>query len=184
MKKIVLKPLLGPIFAPFLALLTACAGDASGTDRQAEAPESEALRFAHTVETTAPPEAVWSQWMDVEQWPTWDTELRSSRLKDPMAQGARGRLVPKKGVPSNFVISEFVPLESYAFTTKLPGASLTVRRTLAATAEGGTSFTHEVSFEGPKAERWARRLSPSFRAALPGVMDTLADVAEAGSLSR
>lgn len=71
------------------------AGDPSGSTAPIEAEGTE-LAFAHTVRTSASPEAIWARWIDVATWPHWDTELRRATLRDPLGLDARGRLVPRR----------------------------------------------------------------------------------------
>lgn len=77
-------------------------------------------------------------------------------------------------------MSEFDEGRSYAFVTQMPGATLTVRRTIVR-AGPPLVFRHEVSFDGPLAGFWADRFGPSFRTALPPTMERLATLAEGGA---
>jgi hypothetical protein len=148
------------------------AGLVAGCGRRTVSAEAAApngnLSFAHRQPTSAP-DAIWALWIDVEGWPRWDTALRRATLTEPIGLGARGRLVPVRGLPSRFEITQWEPRRRYAFTTALPGASLVVTRTLLPDGR----FEHAVEFLGPRAEPWARRLGPDFRRALPGVMQRL-----------
>ena len=49
------------------------------------------MQFDYSVETTAPPEKIWSAWTDVERWPQWDTELASASLDGSFALDANWR---------------------------------------------------------------------------------------------
>ena len=135
------------------------------------------MKFAHTVETTAPPEKIWAAWTDVKRWPEWDTELASASLEGSFALGAKGKLKPKRGPAARFSISELIPGESYAFTTRLPMCELKVRRHLTR-KDGGARFTHEVSFVGPLSTVFANLLGRRYREALPVVMENLRNIAE------
>ena len=107
------------------------------------------MRFDHTLRTEAAPGDVWAVWSDVARWPEWDVELESASIEGGrLALGANGTLRPRRGPTSSFVVSEFEPEEGYAFATRLPLCQLVVRRRLRED-DGGTTFTHEVSFVGP-----------------------------------
>jgi len=136
------------------------------------------MKFSHSTTTKASPQTIWAIWTDVENWANWDTELRSAQLEGSFQLGAKGLLVPKKGVKSAFEITEYVPNQSYAFTTKLPLAKLKVRRFLAET-EPATKFVHEVSFSGLLGGLWSLILGGTFKDALPKVMENLRRLAEA-----
>lgn len=127
--------------------------------------------------TAAEPEAVWSQWVAVERWPQWDTELRAATMRDPLTLGARGVLRPRRGPKARFRITQWDPGQRYAFTTRLPFGAITVTRYFLP-HDGGTAFVHDVRFTGPARRGFARRWGPGFHAALPGVMAALAAQAE------
>ena len=137
------------------------------------------MRFDHTVKTGAAPGDVWAVWADVPRWPEWDVELESASIEGGrLALGAGGKLRPKRGPTSSFVVSEFKIGEGYAFATRLPLCELVVRRHLGEDRDGGTTFTHEVSFVGPLSFLFGALLGGRFRAALPGVMENVRRIAE------
>lgn len=151
------------------ALLSAAAAPlAAGTNRA----------FHYEVATSASPAAVWRLWMDVPGWGRWDRGLKSATSSGPIKAGATGKIVPLSGPSSNFKVTDFAPGTAYAFATSLPLATLTVRRTIAATTPR-TIIRHDVQFSGPAAGFWAARFGPGFRAALPPTMQRLAALAEA-----
>ena len=133
------------------------------------------MRFNHTVETEASPEEIWT---NINNWPAWDTELASATLDGEFAKGTSGRLRPGKRPTSTFFISDLTQGESYAFTTRLPLCELEVRRSLVRTGDGGTYFTHEVSFAGPLSFAFGRILRRLYQKSLPAVMENLRKIAE------
>lgn len=78
------------------------------------------MRFQHCERTTASPEVIWKIWTDVENWPTWDTELSAATLKGRFALHAQGTLKPQNGSTSSFEITQLDWGKSYTFTTRLP----------------------------------------------------------------
>ncbi|MFD1514738.1 SRPBCC family protein [Halomarina rubra] len=134
--------------------------------------------FSHSTETTAPPRRVWDVWTTVEQWPTWDTELREATLDGEFCEGATGELTPRRGRATSFVVTDVDPVRSYTYVADLPLARLVVRRSLHS-HDGGTNFTHEVWFEGPLGRVFSRTLGRHYRHALPQVMEAVREQAEA-----
>jgi hypothetical protein len=133
-------------------------------------------RFQHSVTVKVPAASVWAVWMNVKNWPTWDPLLLTSSSSEPLSLGVEGRVVPKKGLPSKFKIVCFEPQTKWALEASLIIAKLTVTRSL--TTQGDfTTFTHAVEFSGFAASFFARFLGPDFRAALPDVMQRLAEQA-------
>lgn len=169
-----------PALRRFLLSLPLVAAACAPQAQESQGPTAEGTDadFRHVESTAAAPEAVWALWTDVSSWPEWDTELEAATLDGPMQLGATGTLVPKRGFKSKFEITVWEPPMAYAFTTKLPGGSLTVHRRFLDTGEQ-TTFEHHVTFEGKSGARWAKRLGPTFRRQLPPVMVGLARLAEA-----
>lgn len=129
--------------------------------------------FKHSVTVKASPERVWSIWMDVANWPTWDPLIKESSSAGPLKLGVQGRVVPQKGLPSRFKIVSFEPRIKWALEASLIAAKLKITRSL--TIQGDfTTFTHEVEFSGFASSIFANLLGPEFRVALPEVMNRLA----------
>jgi len=144
------------------------------------------MKFSNTVETTASAEDIWRLWTDVEKWPAWDSELVSAQLEGAFALGAMGQLVPRRGAPSQFVISQLadskqIEQRSYTFTVRLPLCKLHVRRFFSCPKDA-LYFTHEVSFEGITAPLFGLILGRQFRQILPQIMQSLKELAENKSL--
>lgn len=106
----------------------------------------------------------------------WDVELQAASVKQPLALGVEGRLVPRSGVSSGFKVTLFEPGRRYAFETALPLARLTIRRELQPQGDA-TTFTHEVRFSGVAGPVFAALPGPRLRAALPAAMVRIAEIA-------
>lgn len=132
--------------------------------------------FRHTVTTTADRATIWRLWTNPATWAAWDKGLKSAVSTGPLGPDATGQITPLSGPQSTFTITEWRGGESYAFETKLPFATLKVRRYFEAGEP--TRFTHHVTFSGPTGGLWASRLGPDFRRALPPTMAALAAQAE------
>lgn len=140
--------------------------------------QGKARSFSYTLESTANQETFWHIWTDVKNWPAWDTPLREASLEATFQQGSKGNLVTVQGQRSSFTVTEFKPKKSYAFTTRLPGAKLVVRRYISNETASSFQFTHHVSFEGPLAFLFAGLLGKGFMKMLPPVMENLKRIAE------
>ena len=140
------------------------------------------MKFSHTLKTSASPAQIWAIWTDVEHWSVWDTELSDARLEGAFVLGAVGKLTPKTGRVSPFVISQLSPGKSYTFTLKLPLCKLNVYRHLQIQSDG-TYFTHEVSFQGLLAFLFGLLLGRRFRMVLPSVMENIKRIAEVNNRS-
>jgi Polyketide cyclase / dehydrase and lipid transport len=133
--------------------------------------------FHHTLTTTAPPERIWQLWTDVALWPRWDLGLKSASLEGTFQEGARGQLVPDKGLTSRFHIEAVTPGISYRMVIPLPLGSMRITRTLR--QEGSQMhFTHEVQLTG-LAKLYLRSEGKRYRAMLPSVLTKIKELAEA-----
>ncbi len=134
--------------------------------------------FAHTLETSAPPSAIWALWCDPASWGQWDGGLKSAMLlSNDFKVGAVGRITPRSGPPSAFTITAIDGHNRVVIETRLPFARLILDRSL--NGSKPTSFTHRVAFAGAFGWFWACLLGPGFKRELPHTMARLARVAEA-----
>lgn len=140
------------------------------------------MRLLHTQTTTAPPERIWALWTDVDRWPLWDIDLKSSVLDGPFEAGTTGFLEPMRGPGARFEIDWVEHGVGYQFTTKLPLCRIIVRRELNA-QQGTTRFTHCVEFTGPLSPIFGRVLGRQLRRRLPEAMQNLRHLAEGKSLA-
>jgi Polyketide cyclase / dehydrase and lipid transport len=129
--------------------------------------------FSHTITVRGPSSRIWALWMDVANWPSWDTELKEARAQGPLALDVEGTLLPKQGPASRFKVVAFEQGRRYAFETALPLAKLTVSRELRQDGDA-TTFTHDVQFCGLAGPVFAWYFGPKFRVVLPAVMQRLA----------
>ena len=133
--------------------------------------------FWHTLETSAPPEKIWSIWTDVVNWKNWDTGLKDATIKSEFGSNARGVITSLEGRKSKFTIIGYSEGETYTLKTKLPLGSLYVKRYLE-TREGTTVFTHEVWFKGLTKGMFAKAFGKDFREMLPDVLQNIKNIAE------
>lgn len=133
--------------------------------------------FQHTDSTRASPEKIWSVWIDVAQWKTWDKGLKEAQLNGAFSVGTKGKLIPDKGPKSTFVISKVVEGQSYQFKTRIPFGWLIIDRRLEVKNDM-TYFTHEVQFTGSLKKVLGKKLGKNYRAMLPEVMSEIKRIAE------
>ncbi len=135
--------------------------------------------FSYTVTTNCDKTQFWKIWTDVNGWPRWDTPLQAASLEGEMRVGATGNLTTKNGQTSSFTITECQPTQGYTFRTNLPGAALTVKRSITREHKDGRfEFTHQVRFSGPLGFLFAAILGSGFMQQLPSVMHELQRLSE------
>lgn len=133
--------------------------------------------FFHTDSTTATSNKIWKVWTDVPNWKQWDKGLKDVVLVGAFIVGSKGKITPKKGPKSKFVISELNPYQSYTFKTKIPFGWLIIKRTLEV-KEGKTFFTHDIAFTGLLKKVMGKKLGKNYRAMLPSVLAKIKSIAE------
>jgi uncharacterized protein YndB with AHSA1/START domain len=67
----------------------------------------------HSIETSAPPEAVWRLWSDVPRWPEWNADLERAELSGEFAPGSAITMYPRDGDPIELRIADVA--ESHMF---------------------------------------------------------------------
>lgn len=137
------------------------------------------IELASAVRTsTAPPAAFFARWIDHESWPEWSPDTEWARIEGPVGEGVRGKLKPVGGPRTAFVVAECVPDRVYTDVSRLPGARLTFRHTVAPTPSG-SELAVDVRLEGPLSRFWARTAFAGFREGVPADLDRLIGLVEA-----
>ena len=135
------------------------------------------LIIEHSIKTKATPEAIWSIWEDVENWPSWDHGIESSKIYGPFAVGTKGILKPKGGPAVKTELIEVNPKQSFVDKAKLPFAKIIVSHHLK--QEGATTIvTHRIDMKGPLVFVFAILIGRGMRKNLPGEMKALINKAE------
>jgi hypothetical protein len=135
--------------------------------------------YEHTVETKAPPEAVWRLWSDVSTWSSWDDDIEWATLDGAFAVGSRGKLKPKGFPAGAFELVSVTPGVSYTVEQRRLLATLRFHHEL---AEGGappTRFTHRVTISGPLGPLLVAAFGGRMKRNFPPIMRHLAAAAEA-----
>jgi Polyketide cyclase / dehydrase and lipid transport len=133
--------------------------------------------YSHTVETTAPTQAVWDLWRDVSRWTEWDSSLESVTLDGPFTAGSSGTMVIPGQPPIAFTLTDVREGAGFTDETSIPGALLRFDHAVEALGEGRARVTHSVVIEGPEAQE----LGPVVTEDVPEAVAALVKLAEASS---
>jgi hypothetical protein len=129
-----------------------------------------------TATTSASSEVIWQLWSDVANWKTWDTQVESSSLDGLFVSGTRGKLKPKGGPASPFVMLDTQPGRSFTDRTRLPGATMDFIHEMTSTPTG-TQFTHRIRITGPLSPLFARLMGRNLRQGVQDAVQKLAHLA-------
>lgn len=121
---------------------------------------------AAVIDVSAPPESVWRFLVDVENWPTWNPDIKAVRIEGPLAEGSRFRWKAGPGwITSTIRKVEPPHVLGWTGTTFSIKAVHVYRLT---PIDGGTRVHTDESWEG----FLARRLAGSFRKQLQQSLDS------------
>ncbi|WP_395244209.1 hypothetical protein ACGGZK_19105 [Agromyces sp. MMS24-K17] len=119
-----------------------------------------------------------ARWADLATHPEWAVGMEFLRLDEPFAVGARGVLKVRGGHEAPFVVTEYEPGRSYADTTILDGAELTVHHE-AIERDGATALRLRAWLTGPRAAEFAEEMGDDVQASLDRDLAALASLLEA-----
>jgi hypothetical protein len=135
------------------------------------------MTFEESIVINAPAKAVFGCYERVDQWSSWDPDLKSSSLKGAFVSGAVGEVVPKGGPKSTLHFSDVLANRGFAATCKLPLCSMRFEHELSA-VDGGTKATHRVVFSGFLAPLFGRLIGSGMKKTLPHALAGLKRVSE------
>lgn len=103
------------------------------------------------VEIDAPHNRVWEVLTDVERWPEWaETVTSVSRLDEgPLTLNSRARIEQPKLPPTEYVVTELSPGQSFTWVATSPGVRTIARHQVKSLPRGGTRARLSVEQTGP-----------------------------------
>ena len=121
------------------------------------------LDLSRTVDIDAPPLDVWAVWSDVARWPAWNTAVASVEILGPdtdgIAVGQRVRIRQPKFPTAIWRVTVVEAPVYFEWVAESPGARVTGVHRIAAEADGRSTATMGLRFEGPVARfvAWVSR---------------------------
>ncbi len=103
------------------------------------------------VEIDAPPKRVWEVLTDVARWPEWaETVTSVTRLDEgPLTLNSRARVEQPKLPPTEYVVTELSPGQSFTWVAKSPGVRTIARHDVESLPRGRTRVRLAVEQAGP-----------------------------------
>lgn len=123
--------------------------------------------------TTAPPEAIWKLWTNLETWPLWDNGVAWAKLTSNFAEGEFIQMKPTAGPKVNCQLLGIVPLHSFTTRSSLPFTTISFIHRM----EAGV-VTHRVEMKGLLTPIFRRLLGPNIQKGLPDTVRNLVRMAE------
>ncbi|WP_433003910.1 SRPBCC family protein [Kribbella sp. CA-294648] len=132
--------------------------------------------YAPSVETTASPDAIWSQYADVASWPEWKHQVERVELDGPLATGITGRIVIEGRPPMPYRIVSATPGRGYVSETELgEGIVLRIEHVLTELPDGGTRITHRVNVPRAALDLLGHEFSPALNDGMRRTLHALAE---------
>ena len=135
------------------------------------------LIIENTIETKVSPDTIWRIWEDVENWPSWDHGILSSKIDGPFQKGTSGVIKPKGGPAVKTRLLEVRQKECFIDEARLPLAKILVSHFLG-TKKGKTQVTHRIEMKGPLAWFFAFVIGRGMKKNLPSEMESMVKKAE------
>jgi hypothetical protein len=111
------------------------------------------LDLSRTIDISAAPTDVWAVWSDVARWPEWNAAVANVEVLGPAAGeisvGMRVRIRQPKFPTAIWRVTLVDVPNSFEWVAESPGARVTGVHQIAAKADGGTTATMGLRFEGP-----------------------------------
>jgi uncharacterized membrane protein len=98
------------------------------------------MRFETTVAIAAPPDRIWSTWLDVERWPDWTASVDSAQRLDDgeLGVGSRVRIKQPKLRPAVWEVTELDPDRSFVWQARSGGLTMLASHVIERAAGGVT----------------------------------------------
>ena len=132
----------------------------------------------HTIETDAPPAAVWRLWSDVARWPEWNTDLERADLSGPFAAGSTITMFPHDQDPIELRIAEAGEPDGFIDEAHLGDLVVRTIHHAERAASGRVRIVYRMEITGPQADVLGPQIGPEITADFPQVLATLVECAE------
>lgn len=127
-----------------------------------------------SIDTTAPPQALWRLFEDVAGWTCWNAGIERIALHGPFATGSTFDMQPPGMDAFTSTLRDVRPNAGFVDETVLDGTRFLVSHELQPLPCGGTRVVYAIRVEGPE----AATLGPLVTADFPDVLAALRALAE------
>jgi len=136
--------------------------------------DSQAWHVEHSIETSAPAEAIWRLFRDVAGWPRWNAGIAHIAIDGPFAEGTWFTMQPPGQEPLRSKLLQVRENAGFVDRTELGDLAVEVAHRITPLEGGRTRITYAVDAFGPDAAEIGAAVSSDF----PSVLAALAAFAE------
>src|SRR3954471_9361165 len=134
--------------------------------------------YEHSVETSAPADALWERWTEMAAWPEWNAGIAELRVDGPFAVGTSFTMRPPDGDSIQMTLTEVVPGERFTDVMDAGDFVVTTVHRLEPVGDDRTRVVYRTEITGPVAEQVGPELGPAITAGFPDWLAALVAVAE------
>jgi uncharacterized protein YndB with AHSA1/START domain len=132
----------------------------------------------HSIETTAPPEAIWRLWSDVAGWPDWIADIERIELSGPFAAGSTITMTPAGQDPVELRIAEAVEPELFVDEADLGQVVVRTLHRVERLEDERNRVVYRMEITGPAADSVGPELGPQISGDFPDTLAALIQHAE------
>ena len=124
------------------------------------------MKFEQSINISAEPTKVFSEYKKVSEWPKWDPETEAASIEGDFAMGSMGKIKPKGAPESKIQLIEVTNNRSFTVESKLPLCKMHFIH-LITPIECGTKLVNQVEFTGILSPLFGRLIGKSINKGLP-----------------
>jgi Polyketide cyclase / dehydrase and lipid transport len=141
------------------------------------------MPIEHRIGIATAPDAIYSIYADVPNWPRWDPDTKAAVLNGPFAVSSRGTLTPAKGNPIPMLVTLADPSRGFTVESRIPLLlRMVFEHELIARGPTDTEVVHRVTLTGPLSWLIGPALRRQLDAGLPVTLARLRKLAETGAV--
>jgi uncharacterized membrane protein len=137
--------------------------------------------YSHSIRTDLSTQRLWAVFSDLENWPTWDTELERTQWVD--RERKIFSLKPKGGGAVKIRVSAFEEGKLWTDRASFPLAVLEGEHQFVALPDGGTELRTSMTIKGPLAFLWDRLVVKGIAAGVPAQTKALIQHARSATIA-
>src|SRR3954453_4795241 len=131
-----------------------------------------------SLETTAPPEAIWRLWADVTTWPDWNGDIEHIEITGPFAPDSTISMTPVGEDPVELRIAHANEPECFVDEADLGDIVVQTTHRVERLDDGRSRVTYRMEISGPAADAVGPELGPQISGDFPETLAALVERAE------
>jgi hypothetical protein len=136
-----------------------------------------AWQYEYSADSSAPPDAVWDRYVDVEHWSQWSEKgVDRSSIDGDFEVGTKGKSKAPGFPEGKFELVVVEPQRRFVSKAKLPGGTLYFEHMVEPT-DDGSRITHTAILDGPLTFLWSPVVGRIIKRGMPGGVERLAELA-------